>query len=90
STEEITDKLKSAGFSNIETTYTYGKPGHISWLISVKYPAMLLGKSLIFAIMLPFYFVIVLPLALILNTIDLNSVHKTGTGLLIKAIKTEK
>lgn len=90
STEEITDKLKSAGFSNIETTYTYGKPGHVSWLISVKYPAVLLDKSLIFAIMLPFYFVIVLPLALILNTIDLNSVHKTGTGLLIKAIKTEK
>jgi len=90
SLEEITDKLNFAGFKNVKTTYTYGKAGHISWLISIKYPALLIDISTFFTVFLPFYFTLVLPAALILNAIDVNTIHKTGTGLLVTAQKEEK
>jgi len=90
SIEEITGKLDSVGFKNVRTAYTYGKAGNISWLISVKYPALLIDISPLFAIFLPFYYALVLPAALILNSIDVNTINKTGTGLLVTAEKTEE
>jgi len=83
----ITGKLLTAGFRTVESKYTYGPPGNISWHLSMKYPVIMLGRSLVFAIILPFYYLIVLPLALILNFFDLRLSHKTGTGLIITARK---
>lgn len=85
--EEIKDKLSSAGFSRIEALYAYGEPGKISWRLSMKYPIQLLGVSKLFFIVLPFYFLLTYPIAYILNYIDTNAVHKTGTGLIVKAWK---
>ncbi|HBE40364.1 MAG TPA: methyltransferase type 11 [Bacteroidales bacterium] len=84
---DIKDKLCSAGFINIDVKYTYGTPGNISWLISMKYPVMLLNISLIFALFLPFYYLIVFPVALILNILDLRLSHKKGSGLIVTARK---
>ncbi|MCX6235528.1 MAG: class I SAM-dependent methyltransferase [Bacteroidetes bacterium] len=83
--EEIREKLKSSGFSQIEASYTYGIPGQISWRLSMKYPIVLLGISKLFFILLPFYYLAVMPFALLLNCIDLNFRQRTGTGLLVKA-----
>lgn len=85
--EEITGKLKKAGFTRTEVFYTYGKAGRISWILSMKYPVRMLNISYLFFILLPFYYVIVFPVTLFLNLIDLNSFHKTGTGLLVIAEK---
>ncbi|MDP4222415.1 MAG: class I SAM-dependent methyltransferase [Bacteroidota bacterium] len=82
---EITEKLVRAGFSDIKALYTYGKPGHISWLISMKYPVMMLGLSRIFFIFLPFYYLITFPFALFLNFLDVSTTHRSGTGLLVLA-----
>ena len=38
SIKDISEKLSLAGFRNIEASYTYGKPGNISWRLSMKYP----------------------------------------------------
>lgn len=84
---EITRKLSDAGFSNIETKYTYGKPGNISWHLSMRYPVKMLNRSSLSAIILPFYFLLVLPVVLILNISDLRLNHKTGTGLIVTAQK---
>lgn len=84
---EIKDKLKEAGFSKSEVHYSYGWPGKISWKISMKYPILLLNASKAFFIILPFYYLIAFPFALILNYLDVSLKHKTGTGLIVKAWK---
>lgn len=84
---DITIKLKEAGFSEVKTRYTYGKPGSLSWRLSMKYPVMMLNMSYLFFIFLPFYYLVVFPVSLVLNIFDLNIRHKTGTGLLVTARK---
>jgi SAM-dependent methyltransferase len=87
SIKDITAKLASAGFNNIEARYTYGIPGNISWRLSVKYPIKMLNASYSFFILLPFYYIVFFPISLILNIFDLILIHKTGTGLLVTARK---
>jgi SAM-dependent methyltransferase len=87
SIKEITEKLSLAGFRNIEAGYTYGKPGNISWRLSMKYPIKMLNVSYFFFIILPFYYLIFFPVSIILNIFDLCLNHKTGTGLLVTARK---
>jgi 2-polyprenyl-3-methyl-5-hydroxy-6-metoxy-1,4-benzoquinol methylase len=87
SIEDITKKLAQAGFRNIEAEYTYGKPGNISWRLSMKYPVKMLNISYLFFIILPFYYLIFFPVSIILNIFDLILTHKTGTGLLVTARK---
>lgn len=84
---EIMEKLTSAGFTAVETHYTYGRPGKLSWILSMKYPVTLLNISYLFFIILPFYYLIVFPLSFILNFCDLYLRHGTGTGLLVTARK---
>jgi 2-polyprenyl-3-methyl-5-hydroxy-6-metoxy-1,4-benzoquinol methylase len=87
---EITEKLTLAGFRTVKADYTYGKPGNISWRLSMKYPIKLLNISYFFFILLPFYYLIFFPLSIILNIFDLCLTHKSGTGLLVTARKQEK
>lgn len=79
--------LISAGFTSVETRYTYGRAGHISWLLSMKYPMLLLRASRLFFLLLPAYYALVFPACLLLNLCDLYAHHKSGTGLLVKAIR---
>ncbi len=83
--QEIQDKIKSAGFSKVEARYQYGSPGKIAWRLSMKYPILMLGKSKLYFIILPFYYIITYPFAFILNYFDVYTRHKTGTGLIVKA-----
>lgn len=85
--EEMSDKMKRAGFSKMEIGYQYGKPGKIAWKLSMKYPILMLNTSNLFFIILPFYYLLTFPLVLILNCLDLSGNHKTGTGLIAKAWK---
>jgi SAM-dependent methyltransferase len=86
---EIEEKLRSAGFTNVETRYSYGMPGKISWRLSMKYPILMIGalpRPLGF-ILLPFYYLVAYPVAFILNFFDITIRHKSGTGLIVKAWK---
>lgn len=82
---EIKDKLYQAGFSKVKARYSYGDPGKISWRLSMKYPILMLNWSKIFFAVLPFYYLVVYPFCFILNYIDSNTGHMTGTGLIVKA-----
>jgi SAM-dependent methyltransferase len=84
---EIQEKLKKAGFSRTEAHYSYGTPGQIGWKLSMKYPIQMLNISKLFFVLLPFYYILAFPLALICNSLDISKVHKTGTGLVVKAWK---
>jgi SAM-dependent methyltransferase len=85
--QEIADKMKSAGFGKTEVTYQYGTPGKIAWKLSMKFPIIMLNASYIFFIILPFYYLAVMPFVLVLNYFDLKLKHKTGTGVIAKAWK---
>jgi SAM-dependent methyltransferase len=89
SINDITEKLSIAGFKNIDAVYTYGKPGNISWRLSMKYPVKMLNISYLFFLILPIYYIVFFPISIILNILDLVLSHKTGTGLLVKAIKSK-
>jgi SAM-dependent methyltransferase len=88
--DEIRKKLLHAGFESVNVQYTYGRPGSIAWRLSMKYPLLLLGRSKAFLIILPVYYLIVMPPVLILNLLDLNIKHSSGTGLLVKARRKPK
>lgn len=83
--KEIKDKLYQAGFSRVKARYSYGGPGKISWRLSMKYPIIMLNTSKIFYVILPFYYLVFYPFCFILNYIDSNTGHMTGTGLIVKA-----
>ena len=85
--QEIQDKLKLAGFSKVQARYSYGKPGQISWRLSMKYPMLLLNASKIFFLLLPFYYLVTFPVSFVLNWLDVNGNHTSGTGLIVKAWK---
>ena len=87
SINDITGKLKSAGFTHIEVVYTYGVPGTISWRLSMKYPIKMLNISPLFFILIPFWYLVFFPLSFLLNYADLSITHKEGTGLLVTACK---
>ncbi|MBK7215064.1 MAG: class I SAM-dependent methyltransferase [Bacteroidales bacterium] len=85
--QEIQEKLKKAGFSRTEARYQYGKPGQTAWRLSMKYPILMLGKSKLFFIILPFYYLFTYPFSYYLNRKDVNTIHASGTGLVVKAWK---
>jgi len=87
--DEIEKKLKDAGFHYVESKYTYGKPGSVAWRISMKYPITWLGRFRGALLILPFYYLITMPLVLALNLWDVKARHDKGTGLLVKAFKAE-
>ncbi len=87
SIDEISSKLTGAGFSEVKASYTYGKPGSISWQLAMKYPVKMLNISKLFFIILPFYYLLFFPVSVILNIFDLRFTHKSGTGLLVTARK---
>lgn len=85
--DDIKEKLKYAGFSRIEARYSYGKPGSLSWHLSMKYPISMLNITKFFFILLPFYYIVTFPFCIVLNYFDLKNYHETGTGLIVKAWK---
>ncbi len=85
--DEIKTKLSSAGFNNVNVSYTYGLPGSLSWRMSMKYPVKMINMSKFFYLILPFYYLAVFPASLILNILDVNFEHRRGTGLLVTAVK---
>lgn len=85
--EGIQEQLRKAGFSRTSAVYTYGKPGKISWKLSMKYPILMLNASRLFFIILPFYYLLTFPFCLGLNYLDVKGKHRSGTGLLVKAWK---
>jgi len=85
SVEDIKLKLTESGFNDVTASYTYGLAGSIAWKLSMKYPVTLLTASKMFFIVIPFYYIVVMPVCLVLNLIDLHTEHNEGTGLLVIA-----
>jgi 2-polyprenyl-3-methyl-5-hydroxy-6-metoxy-1,4-benzoquinol methylase len=88
SKEEICTKLEQAGFKIENFEYTYGKWGNLYWKFGIKYPMLMLNKSMIFFIILPIYYFITIWWVLLFILLDLNEKNKTsGTGVLVVGLK---
>ncbi len=85
--DDMANKLKTAGFSSWDIRYSYGKAGRISWLLSMKYPMLMLNSTSLFFIILPFYYLVTYPIAFLLNALDVRMNNSKGTGLIVKAWK---
>jgi hypothetical protein len=87
SVEDITRKLKIAGFQMEKVIYTYGAFGSASWRLGIKYPMMMLNASKLFFVVLPFYYLATFWLTLLLMYLDYRVTNSIGTGLMVIAIK---
>lgn len=88
SEEDITRKLKSAGFEIESFEYTYGKWGSRYWRLGIKYPMVMLNKSKLFFILLPFYYLLTIWFVWLFMRLDLNEKDKSsGTGIVVVAKK---
>ena len=87
SVDDITRKLKSAGFHLEKVTYTYGPIGSAAWRLGIKYPMLMLNRSKLYFIFLPFYYILTLWLTLLLMYADYKFTNTRGTGLLVVAVK---
>jgi SAM-dependent methyltransferase len=86
-TGEMDGKLREAGFKDIHIRYSYGRPGKISWKLSMKFPILLVNTGKIFLLLLPIYYLVIYPLCFFLNMADVRGSHKTGTGLIVMSKK---
>lgn len=86
--EEIREKIESAGLHVESITFTYGPLGSLAWRLGIKYPMLLLNATKLLFIVLPFYYMVTLPIVLPLMYLDYVSENKTGTGLLVVARKS--
>lgn len=88
SKEEISEKLRRAGFEPQKVHYTYGFWGHKAWVLSVKWPMIAFNKlGLIAAFPLLIYYPIVLPVSLLMNLTDLYTKNEKGNGVYALARK---
>lgn len=84
SKEDISTKLEAAGFEVESFNYTYGKWGNRYWRLGIKYPMLMLNKSQLFFIILPFYYSLTIWWTLLFMWLDVNDVNKPeGTGVLV-------
>lgn len=85
--EELKEKLHTAGLHPVQSWYTYGRYGSFAWRLMIKWPIQLLGTSWLFIVLLPFYYLPVLPLGIILHALDLREDNPAGTGVLVLSKK---
>jgi len=83
--DEIISKLENAGFRIVSFDFSYGKLGHLAWLLTMKYPMSLLGISKLFFLLLPFYYLIIYPISALFMWLDLKMKNKVGTGVIVVA-----
>ena len=89
SKEDICSKLKQAGFEIESFEYTYGKWGKRYWKLGIKYPMLMLNKSQLFFIILPFYYLLTIWWTLLFMRLDVSEKNKSeGTGILVIGRKT--
>ena len=83
SKEDICSKLELAGFKIESFEYTYGRWGNLYWKLGIKYPMLMLNKSMLFFLILPFYYSLTFWWILLFMWLDVNDKNKPeGTGVL--------
>lgn len=77
--------LKEIGYTRIRAHYAYGYSGRLSTRLGIRLPKYLLKKSGLWMAALPLYFVLIYPLILLLNLLDVVFAHWQGSELVVRA-----
>ena len=85
--EELCSKLQAEGLEPVRATYTYGTYGSRAWRWLIKRPMQMLARSKAALALLPFYYLVALPLGTLWNAMDVRAENRTGTGLIVVARK---
>lgn len=85
--EELAKMLEHIGFRDVNIKFMYGKFGRFAWKLTMKYPIIMLNKSFWFFLLLPFYYLFTMPIALLFNYLDTVVKNYQGTSLLVIAKK---
>ena len=85
--QDLEAQLEDAGLSITESCYTYGPFGAAAWRLLMKIPLHALNISWGFILLLPFYYLLVIPIGLLLHFLDTQGENSHGTGLLVVAQK---
>ena len=85
--EALVARLQKMGYSKVEGSFTYGKPGRISWKLSMKLPMQMLSTTFASIVFLPLYYILTYPPSYVLNWMDVRQQHSKGTGLTVRAWK---
>lgn len=86
----LESKLRKTGFTILESLYSYGKYGSLAWRMLLRFPLSVLGKSKTAVVFLPFYFILIYPIAAVLMRLDMAKSNKQGTGIIIVAQKEKQ
>lgn len=82
SKQDIQKKYKEAGLRVDNLHYTYGRYGHMAWLMSVKVPMLLLNRVGMAGLLpLVVYYPLILLPCILLNTADLYTGNLKGNGI---------
>ena len=81
SKEDLESKLQPLGFKTYQSKYTYGFWGDKAWRLGIKYPMLMLNLSKLFFVLLPFYYLLTLPVTLIMMSMDFSTENKIGSGI---------
>ena len=82
SKSDIREKMQQAGLTPVEVAYTYGKKGHFAWQLLIKYPMIWMNKIKLWALpLMAIWYILTLPVGLILMKMDMKDENKKGTGI---------
>lgn len=91
SKDELEEKLKKAGFDDIQVRYSYGPIGHTGWVILIKHPMLWLNKGGLWVLPALFvYYVITIIPGLLLLRLDMASNIEEGSGIYAVAKKSHE
>lgn len=84
---ELKQMFRNSGFHKVKAHYTGGWFGQGGRYLGVSIPLSLLRTSRLFAVLMPFYFVLVTPVVILFNWLDSHTAQTTGKGILLLARK---
>jgi len=88
SKSDIREKLQQAGLTPVEVAYTYGNKGHFAWKLLIKYPMLWMNKIKLWALpLMAVWYILTLPLGLILMKMDMSEANEKGNGIYAVARK---
>lgn len=84
---ELKQLFRTHGFHKVKAHYFEGYAGQFGRMLGVKIPLTLLRFSRLFAVLMPFYFIVAIPIVVALNWIDSHTAQASGRAILLLARK---
>ena len=85
--KELEEKVQFCGFKILKSVYSYGFWGSLSWRLLIRLPLGMLSISKLWLTVLPFYYLLILPIAELMMQLDIHTYNSSGTGIILVAQK---